>query len=183
MLELMETQTTENKGFRSGRPKGVTNLPDEIKLDILANKKLQLVTQADLASKYGVSRKTINQLSEENLSEEAKEKLESFIGKLAKVRDKTVHRIKQRLDNDTFPVNGLANLLNVVNTHYRLENGESTQNISIQSQQTLVIAEAKHLINANPSINIDDERMQKALKDIAGDANMDVEDLIKAVNM
>jgi len=50
----------------TGRPKGKPNLSDEIKLGILQQKKLQIVPQHIIAQDFGVARKTVNKLSEDD---------------------------------------------------------------------------------------------------------------------
>jgi len=123
-----------NPDFRTGRQKGKRNLPDAIKLDILQQKKLQMVTQLDIANKYGIARKTVNQLSEDDLSPKAKEQLDSFVQKLERVRNKTLNRIEQKIDNDEMPAAQLTPTFNTLNTALRLENDQPT---SITAQQNI----------------------------------------------
>lgn len=107
--------------FRTGRPKGKGNLPDAIKLDILQQKKLQLISQAEIAKKHGIARRTVNVLTEDSLSPKAKDQLESFVQKLKRVRDKTLNRIEQKIDNDTMPAAQLTPTFNTLYNASRLE--------------------------------------------------------------
>lgn len=118
-----------------GRPKGTPNLSDDIKLGILQQKKLQIIPQHSIASDFGVSRKTVNQMTEDKLSPEAKAKLDSFVEKLGQAREKVIQRINEKLDNNDFKDGVYPNLLNAVNNNYRLETNQSTQNIAVNTVQ------------------------------------------------
>jgi len=116
----------------TGRPKGKPNLSDEIKLGILQQKKLQIVPQHIIAQDFGVARKTVNKLSEDDLSPKAKIKLDSFVDKLGQAREKVIQRINEKLDNNDFKDGVYPNLLNAVNNNFRLETNQSTANINVQ---------------------------------------------------
>ena len=79
--------------------KGIPNLSENIKLGILQQKKLQMVPQHIIANDFNVSRKTVNQMSEDDLSPKAKAKLDSFVEKLGQAREKVIQRINEKLDN------------------------------------------------------------------------------------
>ena len=130
----METNRAIIDNTRSnklGRPKGKTNLSDDVKLSILQQKRLQIVSQAMIAKEHNVARKTVNILSENDLSPSAKAKLDSFVDKLGKARDKVIDRINEKLDNNDFKDGVYPNLLNAVNTNYRLETNQSTSNVAV----------------------------------------------------
>ena len=110
----------------TGRPKGTANLSDEIKLGILQQKKLQIVPQHTIAQDFGVSRKTVNQMTEDKLSPQAKIKLDSFVEKLGQAREKVIQRINEKLDNNDFKDGVYPNLLNAINNNYRLETNQPT---------------------------------------------------------
>ncbi len=123
----------------NGRPKGVTNLSDNTKLGILSQKKLQMVTNTEIAEQFGVSRKTVSQMTDDSLSTpEAKQKLQRFVAKLDRAREKTIDNINVKLDNDEFPATAYANLFSTLHNSYRLETDQSTANIAtnLESQVT-----------------------------------------------
>ena len=124
-------QETIDRPQRNGRPKGMANLSDDVKLGILQQKKLQIYPQQVIAQDFGISRKTVNQMSEDKLSPKAKIKLDSFVDKLASAREKVIQRINEKLDNNDFKDGVYPNLLNAVNSNYRLETNQSTANINI----------------------------------------------------
>lgn len=134
--------------------KGIPNLSDEIKLGILQQKKLQIVPQHIIAQDFGVARKTVNQMSEEKLSPQAKIKLDSFVDKLGQAREKVIQRINEKLDNNDFKDGVYPNLLNAVNTNYRLETNQTTSNIAVLDlasviNHTLQIAVKLHRADHN----------------------------------
>jgi hypothetical protein len=136
-----------------GRPKGVTNLSEQTKLGILQQKRLQIVTQQRIANDYGVSRKTVNQMTADDLKPETKLELLSFEQQLAKARDKVIQRINEKLDNNDFKDGVYPNLLNAVNTHYRLETNQSTANIAVLDVAKMLnnsLQQARDLHLANP---------------------------------
>lgn len=114
-----------------GRPKGKANLSEDTKLGILQQKKLQIVPQHIIAQDFGVARKTVNRMTENDLKPETKAKLDSFVDKLGKARDKVIDRINEKLDNNDFKDGVYPNLLNAVNTNYRLETNQSTSNVAV----------------------------------------------------
>jgi len=116
----------------TGRPKGMANLSDDIKLGILQQKKLQIYPQQVIANDFGISRKTVNQMTEDKLSPKAKIKLDSFVDKLGQAREKVIQRINEKLDNNDFKDGVYPNLLNAVNNNFRLETNQSTANINVQ---------------------------------------------------
>lgn len=111
--------------------KGIPNLSEQTKLGILQQKKLQMLPQHIIAQDFGVSRKTVNEMSEDRLKPETKLALETFESQLAKARDKVIQRINEKLDNNDFKDGVYPNLLNAVNTNYRLETNQSTSNIAV----------------------------------------------------
>jgi hypothetical protein len=113
--------------------KGIPNLSDNVKLGILQQKKLQMVPQHIIAQDFSVSRKTVNQLDENDLSPQAKAKLDSFVDKLGQAREKVIQRINEKLDNNDFKDGVYPNLLNAVNNNFRLETNQSTQNIAVNN--------------------------------------------------
>jgi len=135
---LSPVDTLETQIGRTGRPLGKANLSDDVKIGILAQKKLQQVSQLRIAQDFGVARKTVNQLTEENLSPEGKRKLISFVDELAKARDKVITRINEKLDNDSFKDGVYPNLLQAINTNYRLETNQSTQNIAVSNHAQIL---------------------------------------------
>ena len=138
----------------TGRPKGMANLSDDIKLGILQQKKLQIYPQQVIADDFGISRKTVNQMTEDKLSPEAKIKLDSFVDKLGKARDKVIDRINEKLDNNDFKDGVYPNLLNAVNTNYRLETNQSTSNIQVLDVAQIInksLQTAAKLHRADPS--------------------------------
>ncbi len=137
--------------------KGIPNLSENIKLGILQQKKLQMVPQHIIANDFNVSRKTVNQMSEDDLSPKAKAKLDSFVEKLGQAREKVIQRINEKLDNNDFKDGVYPNLLNAVNNNFRLETNQSTANINVNDSaiNTLIakgivasIEEAKALLNS-----------------------------------
>ena len=153
----METNRAIIDNTRSnklGRPKGKTNLSDDVKLSILQQKRLQIVSQAMIAKEHNVARKTVNILSENDLSPSAKAKLDSFVDKLGKARDKVIDRINEKLDNNDFKDGVYPNLLNAVNTNYRLETNQSTSNIQVLDVAQIInksLQTAAKLHRADPS--------------------------------
>jgi predicted XRE-type DNA-binding protein len=138
----------------TGRPKGMANLSDDIKLGILQQKKLQIYPQQVIANDFGISRKTVNQMTEDKLSPQAKIKLDSFVDKLGQAREKVIQRINEKLDNNDFKDGVYPNLLNAVNTNYRLETNQSTSNVAVLDvaqtiNQTLQIAVKLHRADAS----------------------------------
>ncbi len=129
----------EVKSKHTGRPLGKANLSDEVKVGILTEKKLQLISQSQVAEQFGVSRRTVNVMSEDDLSPQAKvamqEVVESqtFADKLRKAREKTIDNINVKLENDDFKDGVYPNLLNAINSNYRLETNQSTANVSVAS--------------------------------------------------
>ena len=115
----------------TGRPKGMANLSDDTKLGILQQKKLQIYPQQVIAQDFGVSRKTVNQMTEDKLSPKAKLKLDSFVDQLGQAREKVIQRINEKLDNNDFKDGVYPNLLNAVNTNFRLETNQSTSNVAV----------------------------------------------------
>jgi len=115
-----------------GRPKGKANLSEDVKLGILQQKKLQILPQHSIAQDFGVSRKTVNEMTEDRLKPETKIKLDSFVDKLGQAREKVIQRINEKLDNNDFKDGVYPNLLNAVNNNFRLETNQSTANINIQ---------------------------------------------------
>ncbi len=115
-----------------GRPLGKGNLSEETKFSIVTDKKLQIYSQSKIAQDYGLSRKTINQMSEDDLSPEMQAIIHSkpFAEKLRKARDKAIDRINEKLEADTFKDGVYPNLLNAINTNYRLETNQSTSNVA-----------------------------------------------------
>ncbi len=141
----------------TGRPKGMANLSDDTKLGILQQKKLQIFPQQVIANDFNVSRKTVNQMSEDDLSPKAKAKLDSFVEKLGQAREKVIQRINEKLDNNDFKDGVYPNLLNAVNNNFRLETNQSTANINVNDSaiNTLIakgivasIEDAKALLNS-----------------------------------
>jgi len=130
--------TLETQIGRTGRPLGKANLSDDVKIGILTQKKLQQVSQQRIAQDFGVARKTVNQLTEDNLSPEGKRKLISFVDELAKARDKVITRINEKLDKDSFKDGVYPNLLQAINTNYRLETNQSTQNIAVSNHAQIL---------------------------------------------
>ncbi len=137
--------------------KGIPNLSENIKLGILQQKKLQMVPQHIIANDFNVSRKTVNQLDENDLSPQAKAKLDSFVEKLGQAREKVIQRINEKLDNNDFKDGVYPNLLNAVNNNFRLETNQSTANINVNDSaiNTLIakgivasIEDAKALLNS-----------------------------------
>lgn len=138
----------------TGRPKGMANLSDDIKLGILQQKKLQIYPQQVIAQDFGVSRKTVNQMTEDKLSPKAKLKLDSFVDQLGQAREKVIQRINEKLDNNDFKDGVYPNLLNAVNTNYRLETNQSTANIAtnhIAENINTTLLTASKLHRADPS--------------------------------
>lgn len=133
--------------------KGIPNLSEQTKLGILQQKKLQMLPQHIIAQDFGVSRKTVNEMSEDRLKPETKLALETFENQLAKARDKVIQRINEKLDNNDFKDGVYPNLLNAVNTNYRLETNQSTSNIAISTitqNFNITLEQAKDLHLANP---------------------------------
>lgn len=103
------------------RPIGTGNLSDQTKLAILQQKKLQIVSQSRIAKDFDVSRKTVNMLTEDNLSDEAKAEMQTFTEGLKKARGKVIKRINEKLDKDTFKDHVYPGLLTSVNNAYNIE--------------------------------------------------------------
>ena len=93
-----------------------------------------MITQADIAKKHDIARRTVNVLTEDDLSENSKLELENFVEKLVRVRNKALKRIEQKLDNDTMPAAQLTPTFNTLYTATRLENDQPT---SITAQQNI----------------------------------------------
>ena len=115
-----------------GRPFGMANLSEDVKASIVANKNLQVFSHQRIANDHNVSRQTVVNITEEKLSPEAKLHLKSFTDKLAEAREKTINRINEKLDNNDFKDGVYPNLLNAINSNYRLETNQPT---SITSEQ------------------------------------------------
>lgn len=134
--------------------KGVPNLSEQTKLGILQQKKLQMVPQHIIAKDFNVSRKTVNRMTENDLKPETKAKLDSFVDKLGKARDKVIDRINEKLDNNDFKDGVYPNLLNAVNTNYRLETNQSTSNVAVLDVAQIInksLQTAAKLYRADPS--------------------------------
>ncbi len=132
-------QTADSKAVSPGRPFGKANLSEAVKLEIVKEKKLQQISQIEIAQKYGIARRTVNVLSENNLSDESKAQLQTFTQKLAKARDKTLERIQEKLDADAFKPSDYSPLFNTLNQSHRLETGQSTVNVSVKSYAELFV--------------------------------------------
>ena len=124
---------TESTSKHTGRPQGKGNLSEEIKLGIVQEKKLQLMSQSKIAETFNVARFTVNRITEDDLKPETKSKLDSFVEKLGQAREKVIQRINEKLDNNDFKDGVYPNLLNAVNNNFRLETNQSTANISLRS--------------------------------------------------
>ena len=130
----MLTERNELDNVRShtiGKPFGTPRLPDKTKLAILQQKQLQLVSQSMIAKQFNVSRKTVNQLSVDDLSPEYKDQLYSFTDKLSDIRDETANLLLEKLRSKSIKDGVLPTLLNIANQNYRLETNQSTANINI----------------------------------------------------
>jgi len=127
-------QTVDSKELTRGRPLGKGNLPEAVKLDILKEKKLHIISQSEIAQKHGIARRTVNVLTEDSLSPESKKQLETFTQRLTKARDKTLERIQEKLDADLFKTGEYSGLFQTLNTNHRLETGQSTVNVAITAQ-------------------------------------------------
>ncbi len=137
-----------------GRPLGKGNLTDDVKIGILSQKKLQIFAQQTIADNFGVSRKTVNQMTEENLSPEGKASLQSFTEKLSDIREETSDLILEKLRNKTIKDGVLPTLLNIANQNYRLETNQSTANIAtshIAENINATLLTASKLHRADPS--------------------------------
>ncbi len=97
-----------------------------------------MVPQHIIAQDFNVSRKTVNQLDENDLKPNTKAQLDSFVDKLGQAREKVIQRINEKLDNNDFKDGVYPNLLNAVNTNYRLENNQSTANIAVLDVASLI---------------------------------------------
>lgn len=128
----MET-AVKPKPYRPGRPLGMANLSEKTKASIVAAKNLQVFSHQRIAQDHNVSRQTVVNTTEEKLSPEAKAHLKSFTEKLGDCRELIANRIHEKLVNNDFKDGVYPNLLNAVNTNYRLESGQSTANIAVQS--------------------------------------------------
>lgn len=126
----METAVLESK--HTGRPKGKGNLSEDVKLGIVQEKKLQLMSQSMIADQFNVARFTVNRITEDDLKPETKAKLDSFVDKLSQAREKVIQRINEKLDNNDFKDGVYPNLLNAVNNNFRLETNQSTANVNVQ---------------------------------------------------
>lgn len=137
----LDRDVLDNKRFpTNGRPLGKANLSDEVKLGILQQKKLQIIPQSQIAREFDVARKTVNQMTEKDLSPEAQIHLKSFTEKLAQAREKTINRINEKLDNNDFKDGVYPNLLNAINSNYRLETNQPTTITSEQNSDKVAIA-------------------------------------------
>lgn len=147
-------QTINIPSKHTGRPYGKGNLSEEVKLGIVQEKKLQLMSQSKIAEQFDVARFTVNRITEDDLAPETKIKLATFESQLEKARNKVIQRINEKLDNNDFKDGVYPNLLNAVNTNYRLETNQSTSNITVldvvKSVQTTLdyVLELHH---ANPT--------------------------------
>ena len=134
----MDSVTVASKRLSPGRPLGKNNLSDEIKLDILKQKKLHQITQREIASQYGIARRTVNVLTEDHLSLEAKLQLDTYVKRLERTRDKTLIRIEEKIDKDEFRTNEYGALYTSLNTGLRLEKGQSTVNIAVSNHAQIL---------------------------------------------
>lgn len=138
----------------TGRPKGLTNLSEERKASIVAAKNLQIFSHQRIAEDHNVSRQTVLNLSEDKLSPEGKKQLQSFVDKLKTAREKVIDRINEKLDNNDFKDGVYPNLLNAVNTNYRLETNQSTSNVAVLDVAQIInksLQTAAKLHRADPS--------------------------------
>lgn len=157
-------QTADSKAVSPGRPFGKANLSEAVKLEIVKEKKLQQISQIEIAQKYGIARRTVNVLSENNLSDESKAQLQTFVQKLAKARDKTLERIQEKLDADAFKPSDYSPLFNTLNQSHRLETGQSTVNLAVNSYAQTIIQWAQ---NSNKSPDEIEPKLQ-AIADANG---------------
>lgn len=128
----MSAETITDRPKPTGRGKGRTNLSDDVKVGVLSQKKLQIITQDKIAEEFGLCRATVNRMTEDDLSPEGQLTMKSFVDKLAEAREKTINRINEKLDNNDFKDGVYPNLLNAVNSNYRLETNQSTQNVAVK---------------------------------------------------
>lgn len=122
-----------------GRPIG-PNLSEQKKAEIVLAKNLQLMSHSMIAKEHGIARQTVVTLTEEKLSPEAKLHLKSFTEKLAEAREKTINRINEKLDNNDFKDGVYPNLLNAINSNYRLETNQPTTITSEQNSDKVAVA-------------------------------------------
>jgi hypothetical protein len=133
----METAEPE-RPKQTGRPLGKGNLSEDQKLGIVTQKKLQLMSQSKIAQEFDVARFTVNRITEDDLKPETRLKLDSFVDKLGQAREKVIQRINEKLDNNDFKDGVYPNLLNAVNSNYRLETNQSTANIAVLDVASLI---------------------------------------------
>lgn len=159
------------------KPKFKPHLSDQTKIGILQQKLLQLQTQTTIAKQFDVSRATVNRMTEDQLSPEAKLEFQTFAKKLEQARGKIIQRINEKLDNDTFKDGVYPNLLTAVNNAHRLETGQSTSNVSVQGYAQIL---AKWITEHAPEPELITRKID-AICDAQGLTNAQAQELRNAV--
>lgn len=158
--------------------KGLPNLSEAVKVGVLQQKKLQMFTQDRIATTFGISRKTVNKLSEDDLSPEGQLLMQDFTEQLSEIRTKTANLIIEKLDNKTIKDGVLPTLLNIANQNYRLETNQPTQIVNDES--------TNRLANITQSI-IERKRLEYAQNNLPvpsiDDVLTSLEDALKANNV
>lgn len=174
----METVTAENKRVNWRTRNGVPNVTDDKKATILAKKNLQLFTQKTIADDENVSRFTVNQIKPENVSPEvnqlAEQKFKTLAENIGRVRDKALNVIEEHLDNRTMPAGSLPAIYGVLYDKHRLETGQSTVNLAVNSY-------AQTIINWAQNSNKSKDEIEPKLQAIADANGLNLAELRAAV--
>ena len=121
------------------RTKGSRDLSDDEKAVILAEKNLRLSTRDEIADKHGVCRDTVQRIMPHTVSLEVRSKADQIQADLLKrienVRDKTLTKLEEAIDNEDIPKQALINAFNTLYDKARVEGGQPTSHQGFSPEQ------------------------------------------------
>lgn len=148
------------------RTKGSRDLSDEEKAIILAEKNLRLSTRDEIADNHGVCRDTVQRIMPETVSLAVRSRADQIqsdiLKRIENVRDKTLTKLEEAIDNDDLKKEALINAFNVLFDKARVEGGQPTSHAGFSPEQVERFREGFRnlLVNLFQHFKADEERSE-----------------------